>query len=168
MTNFTVRTATIADHPAIRKHLTICWSQTYDGRLGTENIEALLKSLESDDLGGLLPQSDETAIISEVNNQIVGLAVGAVRQRSAYVWGCYVQKQYQRHGLGKTMFRTLLGALPEHEGVIVYVLDDSFEAQQFYQALGFKMGEATEFELVQNVPFPAHMHSVLVDDLKLD
>ncbi len=84
------------------------------------------------------------------------------------VWGCYVQKQYHRQGMGRAMLQSLLGALSDYKGVIVHVLNSSSEAQQFYKELGFTIRDTTEYELVQGVTFSGHMFSVLAGDLKID
>lgn len=165
MENLKIRLAKARDKEAIRANLKICWLETYADRLGPKNTETLLKSLASDDIGGVLPQKDEMAVVCEIDGRIVGITVGAVRQQSAYIWGCYLQKQHQRLGIGRAMFRTLFNTLDEHEGVIAYVLDSSREAQIFYKALGFKRRNEDQQELVPGVTLPAHMYSVLATDL---
>lgn len=133
---------------ALRPLLQKCWAQTYLDELGEQTTARLIETLSSDDVGGLVPLTDETILIATQDNQIKGCTVSAARHGVTYIWGCYVLPEFQRKGIGKSLLKRSVSAHDRRNMIQLSALKSSVEALQFYQNLGFKIQSEGEFELI--------------------
>ncbi|GAB5510234.1 MAG: hypothetical protein Rhims3KO_16350 [Hyphomicrobiales bacterium] len=105
----------------------------------------------SDDLGGLVPITDETVFVATQGHHIIGCTVSAARHGVTYIWGCYVLREFQRKGIGSKLLRQAVLAHEPANKVQLIALKSSLEAVKFYQALGFDIQSEECFE-----PLPGH------------
>lgn len=152
----------------LRSFLASCWRETYGKQLGADTASALIATLEGDRLGGILPATDERVLLAFQDKQIVGSCVYAARGSVAYVWGCYVSQPVQRSGIGRRLIREILNANSGAERLQVTVLRASKSATGFCTALGFKVVDQVEFELLPGCKQPALVMDALVADLAAD
>lgn len=137
---------------ALRPLLQKCWAQTYTSELGEQTTARLIETLKSDDVGGLVPITDETAYIATQDDHILGCAVSAARHGIIYIWGCYILPDFQRKGIGKSLLKQSVSAHDRRDMVQLTVLTSSAGAIQFYQALGFRTQSEQGFELFPGYP----------------
>lgn len=143
------------ERAALRPLLQNCWKQTYEGELGEQITAKLLETLKSDNIGGLVPATDETVHIARQGDHILGCAVSAARHGVTYIWGCYVLPDFQRKGIGRRLLRRSITVHDRANSVQLIVLKSSISAIKFYQTLGFKIRSEDEFELLPGHQVPS-------------
>jgi len=98
------------------------WTETYTKELGKEATMAMVASLVSDDLGGLVPNRDEQVLVAYQDQDIIGGVISAARHGVTYVWGCYVLERFQRQGIGKQLLQNSVFAHDKNNNVQITVL----------------------------------------------
>jgi acyl-CoA thioesterase YciA len=134
--------------PALRAHLNTCWHETYADILTDTEMTALTGPLDSANLGGMLMEDSKPTLIITKGDQIIGCVMSASRHNITYIWGLYIQKKYQRIGLGRGLVEAATRRLPEKGMVELTVLKTSEPALKFFTSLGFKNHRNSEFEFV--------------------
>lgn len=69
----------------LRAFLATCWRETYQEQLGSDTATAMVRSLAGEDLGGILPVTDERVVLAFHDDRIVGSCVYAARGETVYV-----------------------------------------------------------------------------------
>lgn len=140
---------------ALRPLLQKCWAQTYADEQGKLVTAKLIETLGSDDIGGLVPITDETVFVATQDHHIIGCTVSAARHGVTYIWGCYVLREFQRKGIGSKLLRQAVLAHGKANMVQLTVLRSSLEAVKFYQALGFVIQSEGCFDLLPGHRLPS-------------
>ena len=90
----------------LRPLLEKSWSETYTRELGEQTATTMIATLSSNDIGGLIPNNDESVFVATQNDAIRGCAVSAARHGVTYLWGFYVLSEFQRCGYWAEPFDT--------------------------------------------------------------
>ena len=101
-----------------------------------------------DDLGGLLAADAHAPCVVLDGDKIIGCAMTASRHNVSYIWGMYIQKAYQRRGIGRALMQQIAAQLPDKGMVELSVLKSSEPARKFYEKLGFKSHRTSTYEFV--------------------
>lgn len=141
----------------LRAFLVTCWRETYQEQLGSVTATAMVESLAGDDLGGILPATDERVVLAFHDDRIVGSCVYAARGAIIYVWGCYIRRAFQRSGTGRRLIRHVQRESLSARRLQVTVLCASTSAIAFYGSLGFAVVERVEYELFSGCREPAQV-----------
>ena len=141
----------------LRAFLATCWRETYQEQLGSDTATAMVESLAGDDLGDILPATDERVVLAFHDDRIVGSCVYAARGAIVYVWGCYISQAFQRSGTGRRLIRHVQREGSSARRLQVTVLCASTGAIAFYGSLGFAVVEHVEYELFPGCREPAQV-----------
>lgn len=164
-TQFVVSQLPSNNRAALRPLLQVCWAETYKAELADTDVAEMIATLNSDDVGGLAPNSDETIFIATQDGHIRGCAISAARYGITYLWGCYVVKGSQRNGIGRRLVRRAVSVHELTNMVQISVLKSSCGATEFYQSLGFKTLSEEQFELLPGCLFPSTTMALWASEL---
>ncbi|MBW4960651.1 GNAT family N-acetyltransferase [Sulfitobacter sp. CW3] len=162
---FSISKMNPARRSTLRPLLQTSWSETYVPELGQDIVAELVETLAHEDIGGLIPNNDETVFVAKHQNQICGCSVSAARNGVTYLWGFYILREFQRMGIGQ---RLLKKAVLEHDhanSAQLTVLTSSTAAVKFYSTAGFKPQGKTEFEIFPGQQLPAIQMSASVREI---
>lgn len=142
---YAIRPATPADLPGIARVHVDSWRTTYHGIVSDAFLEGLSYERSEARNRSLMERTDNPPhvfVATDPDGTVVGFAMGG-RTRSddalftGELYGIYLLKEQQGHGLGRGLVRAMAGALAAdgHGSLIVWVLADN-PSRRFYEALG--------------------------------
>ncbi|WP_207483651.1 GNAT family N-acetyltransferase [Arenibaculum pallidiluteum] len=134
-----IREIATSDGPALRALWRETWTATYGPSLGTEALAAMLGQLDAADPATMLPAADERGLCALLGGGIVGSVIFAERNRTACLWGLYVQPSRQRRGIGTLLLEAAAARLETSDRMEVRVLESSSGAVAFYRKHGFSI-----------------------------
>lgn len=140
---------------ALASMLRRSWLETYRPELGEVEAAALIDTLYSQDIGGVIPGDDETVLVATHEDEIIGCAVSAARHGVLYLWGFYMLAHFQRRGIGRALLERSVSAHPKADNVQLTVLKSSLGAVEFYRSLGFGEETETGFDLLPTLKVSA-------------
>jgi ribosomal protein S18 acetylase RimI-like enzyme len=150
-----VRVAAIGDAPAIARVHCASWRSTYPGLVPQKAIDDWANlATRTDGWTQALTTARNSLWVSEQAGEIVGFCcAGAARPPAngadGQLFALYLQQQAQRQGIGEALTRTALQALYQegHKAVRVEVLKGNLRAIEFYERMGARFVESTQFEM---------------------
>ena len=145
--NPTIRPATEADVPAVRRLLAETWHATYDAILGPDRVTDITNARHA--IPVLRTQINEpncAFLIAELAGAIVGhINTREQPDHALYLGRLYVHPVSQRQGIGQRLLDAALTRHPTASRVWLTVAVDNGPAIAFYHRQGFHIvGEATE------------------------
>lgn len=145
----------IAKRKLLRPLLQKSWSETYTQELGERVAAMMIETLSSNDIGGLIPNNDESVFVAAQSELIRGCAVSAARHGVTYLWGFYVLSEFRLHGIGRNLLMRSVSAHNLENIVQLTVLKSSIGAVKFYETLGFRTQSEDDFELLRGLQVPS-------------
>lgn len=138
-----IRTATLADAPAIARVHVSSWRSTYRGMLPDDFLASLSESNYAERWKRVITDGTSKVYVAEDGPDVVGFASGG-RERAGEpgyegeVYAIYVLDTAQRRGFGRELVRATVGGLREMglADMIIWVLSDNQPARAFYERLG--------------------------------
>lgn len=149
----------------LRPLLRASWLETYVPELGKDIAAKLVETLAHEDIGGLIPNNDETVFVAEHQNQICGCSVSAARNGVTYLWGFYILREFQRMGIGRRLLEKALLEYGHANSAQLTVLTSSTAAVKFYTAAGFRPQDQTDFEILPGQRLPAMLMAASVREI---
>jgi ribosomal protein S18 acetylase RimI-like enzyme len=136
-----MRSARAADWPSIEAMLHTTWHDAYDGIMGPQKVDRILKKMSAL-IGSVGPQSmmdagvfltvqhdDRTVGMLQVNPTWLG--------RRQFIWMLYVHPEFQRRGIGRELLVRASELLPTASAFRLAVLPANTRAIAFYEKNGF-------------------------------
>ncbi|WP_435737998.1 GNAT family N-acetyltransferase [Cellulosimicrobium sp. PMB13] len=131
-----VRRAGVDDVPAIQAVGLLTWPRTYLPFTAPDHVVASLATWWTADAVRAAVVHDLT-VVSEVEGRVTGMAtLGRIRGEHV-IWRIYVVPEQHRTGTGAALMRAVLEAVPEHEDVLVELVEGNERARSFYERFGF-------------------------------
>lgn len=97
-----------------------------------------------------LSLDSELILVTQVEEEIVGLIIGTIDEDKGYYYRIAVAKEYQRQGIGKTMIAKLQERFQTRKVRKIMVMADTHNEPLFplYERLGFAREEQSRLEIV--------------------
>ncbi len=149
----------------LRPLLRTSWLEIYKAELGQDVAAELVATLAQEDIGGLIPNNDETVFVAEHQNRFCGCSISAGRNRVTYLWGFYILREFQRMGIGQKLLEKAVLQHDRKNSTQLTVLKSSTAAVKFYTAMGFKPQCQADFEILPGRRFPALQMSASVHEI---
>lgn len=145
-----VRTATVADIPLIRKLTFVIWPQTYSNIIGKEQIDYMLEMMYNP--ATLQKQIEEdvcTFIIVYDDKEPVAFA--SYNETEQQVWKLnkiYILQSQQGKGTGKFIINFIVAEIKaNHAKALQLQVNRQNKAKGFYEKLGFKIIKTADFDI---------------------
>lgn len=139
-----IRSATVTDAPTIATITMEGWNEAYKGLIAQETLDSMSLEKRTEGWKKVLTEGKSHVIVAEVEGKVIGFSSFG---RSRYeqhglgeIYAFYVQKAYQRQGIGRLLVEKSLESLSTSHimPAIVLTLSGNTPAQRFYEELGFK------------------------------
>ena len=147
MSEVRIRSATLADLPALSRLLGETWHATYDDIYGPERVAEITASWHNPTaLQSLLDAPATDLQIAEVNGATVAVScVATADGESSRLRFLYVHPSVQGQGVGKALLRATIDALAPSVTITLEVEPQNERAVAFYERHGFVVtGEGTD------------------------
>ena len=145
-----VRTATVADIPLIRKLTFVIWPQTYCSIISKEQINYMLEMMYNPTT--LQKQMEEdvcTFIIVYDDKEPVAFA--SYNETEQQVWKLnkiYILQSQQGKGTGKFIINFIVAEIKaNHAKALQLQVNRQNKAKDFYERLGFKIIQTADFDI---------------------
>lgn len=134
-----IRSATIADAPAIGHVHHLSWMETYQGLIDEEYLKT---RSEENSVETFEKEGCKDLLVAEWDGEIVGFVkFGASRDEDlpepGEIQALYVLKKAQNKGIGRRLLEFAMRIQTDRRSFLLWVLAANEEAIQFYQHLGF-------------------------------
>jgi len=150
-----IRPAEMGDVAAIAMVRVDTWRTTYPGLIPQHVLDAMTYVDSEQNWRSILASKDQAryAYVAEMDNHIVGFAVGGVERGrlptcDGELYALYLLKAYQRRGIGRRLLLAVAQRLREddYQCMSVWVLAGN-PARHFYQALGGTAVRSVQVEM---------------------
>lgn len=134
-----IRSATVADAPAIGHVHHLAWIETYTGLVDDEFLKS---RSEENSAERFQKEGCRDVLVAELDGEIVGFAkYGPSRDEdlpeTGEIYALYVLKKGQGKGIGRRLLEFALRIQTDRRSFSLWVLDSNEKAIKFYQHLGF-------------------------------
>lgn len=141
----TIRLATEADLPAVRRLLVETWHATFDSLLGPARVTGITNAWHA--IPALRAQIDQPGcsfLVAELDGELIGhTSTHEQPDQWLYIGRLYVHPTHQRRGLGKQLLAAALACHPGSTRAWLRVAADNHPAVAFYQREGFATAHET-------------------------
>lgn len=148
--SFTIKNATVADIPLIRKLTYQVWPQTYVSIISKEQIDYMLEMMYSEASLSLQMKEGVQYIFVYENNDPVGFASYKKTEDAIYKLDkIYILPSQQGKGTGKFVINYILDQI-ENAGaksLQLQVNRNNLNAKSFYEKIGFSIIKEADFEI---------------------
>lgn len=146
---FSIRYASLADIPLIRKLTFQIWPQTYASTLTQDQIDYMLEMMYSET--SLTKQMNEGAqfIIVYDHDKPVGFAsFREIKPLTYKLHKIYIHPDQQGKGAGRFTIDHILGTIKESGAISLELqVNRHNKARDFYEKLGFEVVEEADFDI---------------------
>jgi ribosomal protein S18 acetylase RimI-like enzyme len=143
----TLRPYTHADRARVLDHLELTGAATYSDDFARATNDYVRSG---DDPAEQLGGPGARMIVAEAGGDITGSIVyipGVADDDASMIASLYVSPDRQRQGLGQRLLQAAFADMPAERNVVLYAMQASTKAIQFYDKNGFKSFEIRDFEL---------------------
>lgn len=132
-----VRLATIDDVEKMSQVVVDTWKIAYKGLISQAYLNKLTTKMYNERFKRQLQARKLLFLVSEVQEQIVGMLESDTKNGIIQIDMLYVLPQYHRQGVGKALLDKCLDYNINAEKIVLNVLDKNRDAKQFYKRQGF-------------------------------
>lgn len=155
--NIQVREALASEDSIIAEHFYQMW---LDNHISADSIETNWQSITLDFITQARQKLFYQGFVAEVEGRVVGstscqlfnglypLIMKAHYRQYGYIWGVYVEPEYRRNGIAKTLTKTAIQYL-KSLGCTRAILHASPSGKSVYSSLGFSISNEMKLDMIE-------------------
>ena len=165
--DYIIRKIRREDVPSLNHVVTVAWNETYKGIVPDEVLEELKSNEEERIEKGLSRFSDdETTIVLEIDNEVVGFSHYAEANQDIFpdhgeIRALYIISKYKGQGFGRKLVEESIKELKKmgFNKMIISCLRDNLPANEFYEHIGGKYIQDGIYERL-NLPEKVYYYDI--------